>query len=282
MHDGAVHRCERDRVGARLGLVAVRRRPGHVDEAGDQPAVARSRRVVAGRKLGELRRARRAARRSIDSRVDRHAHDSGELPLRRDVASDGTYRTHRPECRTLHRFVRDRHAQFQTRRHRRTGVQRRIAEPEQHARPGLHHAGLRRAELRLLRRKAVAYSVLRPTLLPAGAPDGRVGPVRAGRVDDPTRHAQSGSAIRLHQHGLSGCGSAGRTFHAGASRGRTERRPGLERHQSARRHLVGCTRKRQNRGQSLGGALQPAESQRYDAPFPSVQLVDLVSIPQLD
>ena len=56
LHHGAVHRRERDRVGARLGLLAVRCGAGHMDRARHQPLVARSRRVVAGRQLGQLRR----------------------------------------------------------------------------------------------------------------------------------------------------------------------------------------------------------------------------------
>ena len=61
LHDRAVHRRERDRIRARLGLLAVRRGAGHVDRARHQQVAARSRRVVAGGQLGQFRHDRRHA-----------------------------------------------------------------------------------------------------------------------------------------------------------------------------------------------------------------------------
>ena len=67
LHDGSLHGRERDRVRARVGLVAVRRRARHVDGADYEPVAARGGRVMAGGQLGELRRAGRAPRRSVHS-----------------------------------------------------------------------------------------------------------------------------------------------------------------------------------------------------------------------
>ena len=79
LHHRAVHRRQRHRVRARLGLVAVGRRAGHVDGADDQPAAARSRRLVADGQLGELRRS--TASPATTARFSRR----DQLPLRRDA-----------------------------------------------------------------------------------------------------------------------------------------------------------------------------------------------------
>ena len=77
LYDGPIHRRERNRARARMGLVSIRRRARDVDGAADQPLAARSRRVVANRELGQLRRAGRHARRSL------HPRNCDELSLRR-------------------------------------------------------------------------------------------------------------------------------------------------------------------------------------------------------
>ena len=118
LHHGAVHRRERDRIGARLGLLAVRRGAGHVDRARDQPAVARSRRVVAGGQLGQFRHDWRHARRPIDPRAQH------QLPVRRDAEPDGADRPDRAERAALLDDLRDRQPQPEGRDQRRAGLQR--------------------------------------------------------------------------------------------------------------------------------------------------------------
>ena len=64
-------------------------------------------------------------RRPLDSR------NRDELSLRRDHAPDRAESAHGPQRRALLGVVRDRHPQHEGRRHRRAGVQRRVAQPQQ-------------------------------------------------------------------------------------------------------------------------------------------------------
>ena len=144
LHHRPVHRCQRDRVRARLGLVAVGRRAGHVAGAADQQAAGRSGRFMAGRQLGQLRAGRRDPRRPLDPR------DLDQLPLRCDLGAHRAHRPHRPQRAARHGVVRHRQPQLQGRGHARAGLQRRVALAQQRN---------RRAELRLPERPAVAPAV---------------------------------------------------------------------------------------------------------------------------
>ena len=63
---------------------------------------------------------------------------------------------------------------------------------------------------------------------------------------------------------------------------RAERRSAMDRHQPARRRVVGHLRQRAHGGESVGRPIQPVESQRHDAPVPSVQFLRQRGIPHLE
>ena len=125
LHDRAVHRRERDRIGARLGLVAVRRGPGHVAAPVTSRLLLEAGRVVADRQLGELRR-------DGVTRDDRSILETAhELPLRRGDHPDGAEGADRPQRAALLAVVRHRQHNMKVGVHQRAGIQRRVAQPQQ-------------------------------------------------------------------------------------------------------------------------------------------------------
>ena len=267
LHDRTVHRRQRDRIGARLGLVAVRRRPGHLDGAGHEPAAARSRRVVADGQLGELRRDGRDARRPIDPRaVD-------QLPVRRDDSSDGADCADRPQRPALLGVVRHRHPQPEGRGSptSRASTTSRAPQPP------------RRPQLRLPERPA----------------DPRSSTARCRSTSRSARTTRLASSRRMPGHlsrftlnlglrwdyitmGFPAADLPPVRIVPARHVDELKRRARMDRHQPACRRGDRRLRQRPNRGQGVDRPLQPVEPQRLDAALPSVQLVGQHGVPRLE